>query len=458
MFTRSPDGKPAVAGNAMRDLFVDADAGGARKAIGGLRRRDAPSRSSSSRPMASSSRVVMPGSIALAMACMVLATMRPIILRPSRSSWCVIVIAAPIRKGKAVTRPNTGRPPCLVPRTSAACSPDLTGDADPGRARPPAGAEQRPVTPAARSGPCSAANGSSRAPDLLADAEEIGDGAEAARPGRRQRAFGHHRHLDHFGPPLEQLELGAAAVAQRRVARPGRRPRNRPRPRPASSRRGGWCRRRRRRWRRRPDPCAPCGPSAAPSVRCTPSRPRRSTSRTWRLDHERPRRGHARSRAAHRPRGRSRSSSRVASARRTQATSVASSTAASRSGKISRSNSGGRDEVDLRAVGFGGHRTRRAPVRRSARPSASFARHWLLRRQRSDESRARSASRVPRAGVVGAARRPATGDHARHRAARHLHRRGAGHGAAAAASFGLADRGTMPPSLCMPQTMLPPPA
>src|SRR5690606_35863912 len=46
------------------------------------------------RPISSSSRVVMPGSIALAMACMVFATILPMAFRPSSSSALVIVMPA----------------------------------------------------------------------------------------------------------------------------------------------------------------------------------------------------------------------------------------------------------------------------------------------------------------------------------------------------------------------------
>ena len=51
-------------------------------------------------------------------------------------------------------------------------------------------------------------------PDFLADGEEVGKGREGADAVLGQGAFGHDRHLDHLGPPLEQLCLGYPARAE----------------------------------------------------------------------------------------------------------------------------------------------------------------------------------------------------------------------------------------------------
>ena len=112
----------------------------------------------------------------------------------------------------------------------------------------------------------------------------------------------------------------------------------------------------------------------APSVRCTPSSPSRSTSSRWLLDHQATSRAWATSRRRRRrgPGGPRRRWPVPAARRRSRR---ASSTAARRSGNTSRSSSGGVIRVDLRAVGFGHGGVRLRRIRPVLAQSAGLG-HW----------------------------------------------------------------------------------
>jgi len=83
--------RPSQRRNAVRRFTIQTDAGGAREVVGQSGAERAPKFRKISRPIASSSPVVMPGSTAATIASRALATTRPARMRPSRSSSLSIV-------------------------------------------------------------------------------------------------------------------------------------------------------------------------------------------------------------------------------------------------------------------------------------------------------------------------------------------------------------------------------